>query len=99
MRSVDFIGEVLEVYSFAAPGALLDGAFDIVAGHIGGAAFQQHHAEARIHVWIRPADLYRDGDFLAEFGEYFPALRVDGTFEVLHLRPFTVSIHDFVESW
>src|SRR5439155_6742948 len=93
MRSVDFIGEVLEVYSFAAPGALLDGAFDIVAGHIGGAAFQQHHAEARIHIWIRPADLYRDGDFLAQLGKNFAPFGIDRPFEMLYFCPFAMAGH------
>ena len=42
---------------------------------------------------IAAADLGGNGDLLAQLGENLPALRIDGAFEVLNLRPFAMSCH------
>ena len=91
VRPVNLVGQILEVRRLAAAGAFLDRPLDVVARHVGRAALEQHHPQARVHVRVAAAQLGGDGDFLAQLREDLPALRVHRAFEVLDLCPFAMS--------
>ena len=93
LRPVDLVRQVLEIRALAATGPLLDRPFDVVAGHVGGPALEQNHAQPRVQGRVAAADFGRDADFLAQLRKDFGALRIDGPFQVLDLRPFAVSSH------
>jgi len=93
MRRVNLVGKVLVGGSLAPAGSLFDRALDIVVRHVGRAAFEQGHAQARVHVGIAAGELCGDGDFLAELGKNLAAFGVNGALEVFYLRPFAMSGH------
>jgi len=93
VRGVDLVCEVFVVDCFAAASAALDRALDIVAWHVCRPALQQDHPKPRIHSGISSRDLSGDRDLFPKLRKYLPALGVDSTFEVLHLRPFAVTGH------
>ena len=73
-------------------GAALDGALDVVVGHVLGLGGSDGAAQARIAVGIT-ARLGGDADFLDELRENLAALGVERTLFVLDCRPFGMAGH------
>ena len=99
VRRINLVGQILDGHAAAFTQALLDGALDIFRRHVGGAALQQHHAEARVHVPVAAALPCDHRDFLGELRKDFATLRVNRAFETLHLCPFTVSSHALIQDF
>ena len=74
-RAIALVAHLLVVLGVAAH-RLLDGALDIVLGHVLGARVLDGEAQARIHVRVGRAHLRRDGDFAGELGEELRAPRI-----------------------
>ena len=85
-RAVALVADLVVVLGVAAR-ALLDGALDVVLGHVLGPGRQDRGAQARVHVRIGHAHLGRDRDFAGELGE---ELRPDGVDAAL-------AVHDVLE--
>ena len=84
-RAVAVVGERLDDHGDAAgrvalvahfvvilaigAGGLLDGALDIVPGHVFDAGGDAGRAQAGVHVGVGQAHLGRDGDFTGQFGK------------------------------
>ena len=82
-------GKVIAV----GPGALLDGAFDIVLGHAFAARSQHGGAQARVGGGIGHAHLGRHGDFAGKLGKQRAALFVLRTLAVHDVLEFAVTGH------
>ena len=83
---VALVADLVVILRIAA-GRLVDGALDVVLGHVLGAGGEDRGAQARVHVGIGHAHLGRDGDFAGELGEHLGAHRV-------HLA---LAVHDILE--
>jgi hypothetical protein len=73
--AVALVADLLVVLAVVAR-RLVDGALDVVLGHVLGPGGQDRGAQARVHVGVGHAHLGRDGDFAGELGEQLRALRV-----------------------
>ena len=92
-RTVGFVEQFVEVGLVAAPAALLDGAIDVVARHVGVARLHDGGAQPRIGIGIPPAKARGDRDLLDQLGEHLAALGVGGAFLVPDRMPFAVAGH------
>ena len=81
-------GDVLVARAFDLTRAALDGALDVVVGHVLGLGCHDGAAQARIAVGISAAGLGRDHDFLDQAGKDLAALGVECALLVLDCRPF-----------
>jgi len=91
MGRVHLEGQIFIIDGFTRASAALDGAINVVAGHVRSAAFQQNHAQAGIHGGITASQLGRDGDFLAQFCKNLAAFGVDGAFKMFNFGPLAMS--------
>ena len=74
-------------------GAALDGALDVVGGHVLRLGGEHGAAQAGIGVGVAAAGAGGDGNFLDQAGEGFAALGVGGRLFMLDRGPFGVSRH------
>src|SRR4026209_19432 len=81
------------VNSFQLPGALLDGALDVVLRHRAGPRRVDRGPESRVVSGIPAAQLCRHRDLTNQLGELRPTLGVGGRLVVLDLLPFTMAGH------
>ncbi len=87
--AVALVGDLLVGDAFEFAGAALDGALDVVGGHVLGLGRGDGGAEARIAVWVSAAaGLGGYGDFLDETGEDLATFGVKRAFFVLDCGPF-----------
>ena len=63
--AIALVAHGLEIGAVGA-GRLLDGALDVVLGHVLGARVLDREAQARVHLGVWQAGLGRDRDFAAE---------------------------------
>ena len=71
-RPVALVADLVVVLGVAAR-RLLDGALDVVLGHVLGARREDRGAQARIERRVRQAELGGTGDFAGELGEQLGA--------------------------
>ena len=71
--------------------ALLDGAFDVVVGHLRGLGLRDESTKSGVVGGIATLRLYDDGDFFAEFREDFTFSRVRSALRALDCRPVTMT--------
>ena len=74
--------------AFEFAGSLLDGALDVVRGHVLGLGCGDRAAKARVAVRIASAAFGGDGDFLDQAGKDLAALGVQRALLMLDCRPF-----------
>ena len=87
--AVALVGDLFVADAFEFAGAALDGAFDVVGGHVLRFGCGDGATEARVAVGIAAtAGLGGDGDFLDEAGEDLAAFGVKRALLVLDCRPF-----------
>ena len=72
-------------------GSALDGAVDVVRRHIGAAALEQDHPQARVQIRLRPARPYRDANLPRELGEHLRLFGIGGALLPLNLRPLAMT--------
>src|SRR5690606_3357808 len=92
-NAIAFVADFFLIRAIGAACAALNGALDVVFGHIGGGRLVPRHAQAGIGVWIGPTGAGCHGDFAYDFCPELAALGVLATLTVLDIRPFTVSGH------
>ncbi len=86
--AVALVGDLLVGDAFEFAGAALDGAFDVVGGHVLGFGGGDSSAEAGVAVGVSSALFGGDGDFLDEAGEDLAAFGVKRALFMLDCRPF-----------
>jgi len=69
----------------------LDGAVDVVRRHVGAAALEQDHPQARIHVRLRPSRANRDANLPREFGEHLRLFGIGGALFPLDRGPLAMT--------
>src|SRR6185312_10498719 len=74
-------------------GAALDGALDVVRGHVLGFGGEHGGAQTRVGFHVAAAGAGGDGNFLDQAGENLAAFGVGGRLFMLDRGPFTVSRH------
>ena len=74
-------------------GALLDGALDVVGGHVGALGLVDRGAQARVGVGVAAADAGGDRHLADELGEELAALGVERALLVLDRVPLGMSGH------
>ena len=90
-RGIAFIGEFFNRSPAEFAGALLDGAVDVVAGHVGCLGRRNRGAKTRVQIGVAAAFACSLDDFLGDAREDRAALRVGGGLLVLDGRPFIVT--------
>src|SRR5690606_17271488 len=91
--AIAFIADLFKVVAVGTASATLNGALDVVLGHIGRGGLVPGHAQARVGVRVGAAGTRRYGDLTDDFGPELPAFGVLTPFAVLDICPFTVSGH------
>ena len=91
-RSIALVCKLIECRIPELPASLLDGAVDIVLGHVLGLGLEDRCPEACIPFRIRAA-LGCYGDFLDELRELLSALCVSDSLLVLDCCPFAMARH------
>src|SRR5215472_17190649 len=86
-RPVALVGDLLELLARTAPRALLDGAPDVVCGHVGGLGRLDGGLEPHVGLGVAAAMLGRHRDFPENLGEELSALDIGLTLLPLDLRP------------
>ena len=86
-RAVAFKGDLFVANARQLAGAALDGALDVVGGHVLGLGCCNGRAQTRVLFQVAAA-LGRHGDFLDKTGEDLAALRVKRALLVLNCCPF-----------
>src|SRR5690606_10126825 len=92
--AIAFVTDFFVVGAFQAASAALDGAVDVVLGHIGPSRLVDRQPEARVGGDVAAAHTGCYRDFLDETGPDFAALGIGGGFFMLDVGPFTVSCHE-----
>src|SRR5690606_37568685 len=95
--AVAFVADFFIVGAISPARAALDGALDVVFGHVGVGGLIPGHAQPRIAVRVGAAGPRRDGDLTNDFGPELAPLGVLTTLAVLDIGPFAVSGHDVPE--
>ena len=90
VRSVSFVDDFLVVGLFLA-GGFLDGAFNVVLGHVGRFGVLDGHAKAQVVAGVVSSFLDGHRDFLADAGESFA--HVGPAFELGRFAVFECSTH------
>src|SRR5690606_4013941 len=91
--AIAFIADFFEVGTVAIARAALNGALDVVFGHVGGGGFVPGEAQTRIGIRIGPAVPSCHRDFTNNFRPELAAFGILPAFAVLDVCPFTVSGH------
>src|SRR5450759_764473 len=92
-RTVALVAELLVLDATLLAGAALDGAVDVVGGHVDLAGLLDGEAETEVGGGVSPALLGRDRDLSRHLGEDGALLGVGGRLLVLDRRPLGVSGH------
>ncbi len=87
-QAVALIADFFVVGAFQATHAALDGALDVVLGHVRIHRLVHGQAQARVGVGISAAELRGDGDFLDQAGPDLAALGVSRGLLVFDIGPF-----------
>src|SRR5690606_18899366 len=95
--AIAFVADFLVVVAVGAASAALDGALDVVLGHVGVGGLVPGHGQARVAVGVRAAGARRDGDLADDFGPELAPLGVLTPLAVLDIGPFAVSGHGYPE--
>ena len=93
--AVAFVAQLDVVHAFEITGAFVDGALDVVFGHIGVPSFVHCQPQAGVGCGIAAAQAGGDGDFFNQSGENFAAFGVGTGLFVLDVRPLAVSGHEY----
>src|SRR5690606_10458559 len=91
--TIAFITDLFEVVAIGSARAALNGALDVVLGHVGRGGLVPCQAQTRVGVRVGAAGACRNGDFTDDLGPELAALGVLTPFAVLDVCPFTVSGH------
>src|SRR5690606_17402811 len=91
--TIAFITDLFEVVAIGSARAALNGALDVVLGHVGRGGLVPGQAQTRVGVRVGAAGACRNGDFTDDLGPELAALGVLTPFAVLDVCPFTVSGH------
>ena len=86
--AVALVSDLFVADAFELAGSALDGAFDVVGGHVLSFGGGDGAAQAGVAVGIAAAGFGGDGDFLDEAGKDFAAFGVCGALFMLDCRPF-----------
>ena len=92
--AVAFVAQFDVFHAFQVAAAFVDGALDVVFGHIGIKGFVHGQAQARIGGRVAAAHFGGHGDFFNQAGKNFTALGVLTPFAVLDIGPFAVTCHN-----
>src|SRR5690606_9147621 len=92
-RAVALVDDLLELLGLAAAGRLLDGALDVLRGHVDRARLVHRETQAVVRVWIATAGPRRHRDLAGDLGEQRPALGVVGALLTLDRGPLGMSGH------
>ena len=87
-RAIAFERELFVGGAGQFAGTALDGALDVIGGHVLGLGREDGAAQARVGVGIAAAVFRGDADFLDETGENLAALGVKRALLVLNCGPF-----------
>jgi hypothetical protein len=90
---VSFIGHFFINHAGQLACALLDGAVDVFARHVGFARLHYDGAQPGVHVGIAAARFRGDGDFFREAAEDLAPLCVGGAFKVFEFCPLAMTGH------
>src|SRR5262245_19651828 len=91
--AVAFIADLLVVRAFQAADAALDGALDVILGHIVRIRLVHSEPQPWIAGRVPATQPGRNGDFLDQAREDLPALSVLAVLAMLDVCPFTVAGH------
>src|SRR6185436_16037709 len=91
--AVALVGDLLVVDPGKLPRPLLDGAIDVVGGHVDRLGARDRRPEARVGVGIPATVSRRDRDLLDVLGEDLPALGVGRALLALDRAPLRMAGH------
>ena len=98
--AVTLIGDGLVVVGVAGAQRLVDGALDVVVGHVGGLGLGHDGRETGVVIRIaRAALLDGDDDLLGDLGEGGAALGVSRALRLLNIVPLGMSGHDVISPY
>ena len=92
-RRVAFVGHLIVDHAGQLARALLDGAVDVVGGHVGLARLHEDGAQARVHAGIATAGLGGDGDLAREAAENLAPARIGDGLGAFDFGPFAMTRH------
>ena len=94
--AVALVDHVLEVVGVTGAQSLVDGALDVVIGHVGGLGLGDDGGQAGVVVGVAAAALLHRHDHLAgDLGEDLGALGVGSALGLLDIMPFGMSGHGY----
>ena len=93
--AVALIGDGFEVLRAAGTQGLVDGALDVVVGHVDGLGLGDHGSQAGVVGRVAGAAAFLDGnnDLLGDLGECGGTLGVSSALGLLNVMPFRMSGH------
>src|SRR5690606_38159237 len=91
--AVPLVRDLLVLDALELARALLDGALDVLRGHVRGLRRVDGEAQPRIHPRIAATGTRRDRDLADQLRELLPPTSVVDRLLALDLRPFAVSCH------
>ena len=98
--AVALVGDGLVVVGVARAERLVDGAFDVVVGHVGSLRLGDDGRETGVVIRIaRAALLDGDDDLLGDLGEGGAALGVSCALRLLNIVPLGMSGHDMISPY
>src|SRR5207249_11640455 len=86
-------GDVLVGHAFQLAGPLLDGALDVVGGHVHGLGLLDRGAQAGVRVGVTTAEAGGDRQLADDLGEDLAPLGIEGALLVLDGSPLGMSGH------
>jgi hypothetical protein len=93
-RTIPFVIGFLITGPFQFSGALLDGAFHIVLGHVFGFGGGDCSTQSRVALWISSTYARRNGNFFDQFAEDFPTFGILSRFLMTYRAPLGMSRHE-----
>ena len=98
--AIALVGDGLVVVGVARAERLVDGALDVVVGHVGGLRLSDDGREAGVVIRIaRAALLDGDDDLLGDLGEGGAALGVSRALRLLNIVPLGMSGHNVISPY
>jgi hypothetical protein len=94
MRAVALVADLLELGVVLAAGAALDGALDVVGGHVDLTGLLHGQAQPEVADGVGTALARRHRQLAGHLGEDLAALGVDDRLLVLDPRPLAVTGHE-----
>ena len=92
---IAFVGDGFVVHIAQLAGSLLDGALDIIVGHVVALGLGDDVAQLGVAFGIAAAFAHGDGDFTADLGKDLAAGRVGLALLHCDIMPFAVSGHGY----